>query len=201
MRTGARGHVLKHEEAAELWAAIRAVAAGTDWVSSPLAYILATDDAPDRPALSAQDTGTLRWYATGMPIKPVARRLGISPRWPGNTCGIREKYAEANRPAPTKAGPVPSSRRGRASPFSASARNPPSGRGDQRRPSSVRGLREMISRPCQGVMTPIRGSWRGRQRGPRTRSRPDVKRTRRALSVIAADRRKTPRTIPRRSHR
>ena len=102
MRTGARGHVLKHEEAAELWAAIRAVAAGTDWVSSPLAYILATDDAPDRPALSAQDTRTLRWYATGMPIKPVARRLGISPRWPGNTCGIREKYAEANRPAPTK---------------------------------------------------------------------------------------------------
>jgi len=103
MRAGAGGYVLKHEEAAELRAAIRAVAAGTDWVSPRLAYIFATDDAPDRPALSAQETRTLRLYATGMPIKSVARRLGISEETARQYVRrVREKYAAANRAAPTK---------------------------------------------------------------------------------------------------
>jgi len=103
MRAGAGGYVLKHEEAAELRAAIRAVAAGTDWVSPRLAHIFATDDAPDRPALSAQETRTLRLYATGMPIKSVARRLGISEETAKQYVRrVREKYTAANRAAPTK---------------------------------------------------------------------------------------------------
>ena len=94
---------LKHEEAAELRAAIRAVAAGEDWVSPRLAYIFATDDAPDRPALSAQETRTLRLYATGLPIKSVARRLGIGEETAKQYVRrVREKYAQANRAAPTK---------------------------------------------------------------------------------------------------
>jgi two-component system, NarL family, nitrate/nitrite response regulator NarL len=45
----------------------------------------------------------LRLYATGMPIKPVARRLGISPETARQYVrSVREKYAEANRTAPTK---------------------------------------------------------------------------------------------------
>jgi len=103
MRAGAHGYVLKNEEAAELRAAIRAVAAGKDWVSPRLAYILATDDAPDRPSLSAQETRTLRLYATGMPIKSVARRLGISEETARQYVRrVREKYALASRAAPTK---------------------------------------------------------------------------------------------------
>jgi two-component system, NarL family, nitrate/nitrite response regulator NarL len=103
MRAGARGYVLKNEEAAELRAAVRAVAAGTDWVSPRLAYIFATDDAPDRPALSAQETRTLRLYATGMPIKSVARRLSISEETARQYVRrVREKYSLANRAAPTK---------------------------------------------------------------------------------------------------
>jgi len=103
MRAGARGYVLKHEEAAELRAAIRAVAAGTDWVSPRLACIFATDDAPDRPALSVQESRTLRLYATGMPIKSVARRLGISEETAKQYVRrVREKYAHAGRAAPTK---------------------------------------------------------------------------------------------------
>ena len=97
--------VLKHEDGRtnELRAAIRAVAAGTYWVSPRLAYIFATDDAPDRPALSAQETRTLRLYATGMPIKSVARRLGISEETAKQYVRrVREKYAAANRAAPTK---------------------------------------------------------------------------------------------------
>jgi DNA-binding NarL/FixJ family response regulator len=103
MRAGARGYILKNEEAAELRAAIRAVAAGEDWVSPRLAFIFATDDAVDRPALSAQETRTLRLYATGMPMKLVARRLGISEETAKQYVRrVREKYAVANRAAPTK---------------------------------------------------------------------------------------------------
>lgn len=103
IRAGARGYVLKQEEAAELRAAIRAVAAGEDWVSPRLAYIFATDDALDRPTLSAQETRTLRLYATGLPIKSVARRLGIGEETAKQYVRrVREKYAQANRAAPTK---------------------------------------------------------------------------------------------------
>lgn len=103
MRAGARGYVLKNEEAAELRAAIRAVAAGQDWVSQRLAYIFATDDAPDRPALSRQERRTLQLYATGMPMKSVARRLFISEETAKQYVQrVRLKYAHANRAAPTK---------------------------------------------------------------------------------------------------
>jgi len=78
MRAGALGYVLKSEETARVRAAIKAVAAGQDWISPRLAYILATDDAADRPALSPQESRALRLYATGMPMKSVARRMGIS---------------------------------------------------------------------------------------------------------------------------
>ncbi len=103
IRAGARGYVVKHEEAAELRAAILAVAAGGDWVSPRLAYIFATDDEPDRPALSAQEARTLQLYATGLPIKSVARRLGIGQETAKQYVRrVREKYAQANRSAPTK---------------------------------------------------------------------------------------------------
>jgi DNA-binding NarL/FixJ family response regulator len=103
IRAGARGYVLKQEEADELRAAIRAVAAGEDWVSPRLAYIFAIDDALDRPMLSAQETRTLRLYATGLPIKSVARRLGIGEETAKQYVRrVREKYAQAHRAAPTK---------------------------------------------------------------------------------------------------
>ena len=47
--------VLADEEPATVRAAITAVAAGQDWISPRLAYILATDDAPDRPGRSPQE--------------------------------------------------------------------------------------------------------------------------------------------------
>jgi DNA-binding NarL/FixJ family response regulator len=103
MRAGASGYVLKTEEAGELREAVRAVAAGNDWVSPRLAYILATDDSPDRPELSPQETRTLQLYATGLPIKSVARRLGISEETAKQYVQrVRIKYAQANRAAPSK---------------------------------------------------------------------------------------------------
>lgn len=103
MRAGALGYVLKNEEASEVRAAIKAVAAGKDWISPRLAYILATDDGPDRPLLSAQETRALQLYATGMPMKSVARRMSISEETAKQYMGrVHEKYARANRAAPTK---------------------------------------------------------------------------------------------------
>jgi len=103
MRAGALGYVLKNEETSEVRAAIKAVASGQDWVSSRLAYIFATDDAPDRPELSPQEARALRLYATGMPMKSVARRMSISEETAKQYVGrVREKYSRAGRAAPTK---------------------------------------------------------------------------------------------------
>jgi DNA-binding NarL/FixJ family response regulator len=103
MRAGALGYVLKNEETAQVRAAIKAVAAGEGWISPRLAYIFATDDAPDRPELSPQETRALRLYATGMPMKSVARRMAISEETAKQYVGrVREKYARAGRAAPTK---------------------------------------------------------------------------------------------------
>jgi DNA-binding NarL/FixJ family response regulator len=103
IRAGALGYVLKNEEAGQVRAAIEAVAAGKDWVSPRLAYIFVTDGAPDRPALSTQETRALQLYATGMPMKSVARRMRISEETAKQYVGrVREKYVRANRAAPTK---------------------------------------------------------------------------------------------------
>jgi DNA-binding NarL/FixJ family response regulator len=103
MRAGALGYVLKDEKTSEVRTAIKAVAAGTDWISPRLAYILAADDAPDRPALSPQETRALQLYATGMPVKSVARRMAISEETVKQYVSrVREKYARAGRSAPTK---------------------------------------------------------------------------------------------------
>ncbi|HCU93926.1 MAG TPA: LuxR family transcriptional regulator [Actinobacteria bacterium] len=103
IRAGALGYVLKSEETSQMAAAIRTVAAGKDWISPRLAYIFATDDAPDRPVLSPQETRALQLYATGMPMKSVARRMGLSEETAKQyVCRVRDKYGRAGRAAPTK---------------------------------------------------------------------------------------------------
>jgi two-component system nitrate/nitrite response regulator NarL len=103
MRAGALGYVLKNEPTSAIRAAITEVAAGRDWVSPSLAYIFATDDAPDRPALSEQERRALQLYATGMPLKSVARKMMISDETVKQYLGrVRLKYANAGRAAPTK---------------------------------------------------------------------------------------------------
>ncbi len=103
IRAGALGYAMKNELAAEIRAAISEVAAGRGWISPRLAYILATDDAPDRPALSEQERRALQLYATGMPVKSVARRMAISDETVKQYLQrVRQKYARAGRAAPTK---------------------------------------------------------------------------------------------------
>jgi two-component system, NarL family, nitrate/nitrite response regulator NarL len=103
MRAGALGYVLKNEPTSQIRAAIMEVAAGRDWISPRLAGIFATDDAPDRPALSEQERRALQLYATGMPLKSVARKMAISDETVKQYLQrVRQKYARAGRAAPTK---------------------------------------------------------------------------------------------------
>jgi two-component system, NarL family, nitrate/nitrite response regulator NarL len=103
MRAGALGYALKNEPSRQIQAAIREVAAGRDWISPRLAYIFATDDAADSPTLSHQERRALQLYATGMPMKSVARKMTISDETVKQYLGrVREKYARAGRAASTK---------------------------------------------------------------------------------------------------
>jgi two-component system, NarL family, nitrate/nitrite response regulator NarL len=103
MRAGARGYALKNEHADQIRFAIREVAAGRDWISPRLAYIFATDDAADRPTLSHQERRALQLYATGLPLKSVARKMVISEETVKQYLArVRQKYAIAGRAAPTK---------------------------------------------------------------------------------------------------
>ncbi len=103
MRAGALGYAVKNEPTRRIQAAIREVAAGRDWISPSLAYIFATDDAADKPALSHQEQRALQLYATGMPMKSVARKMTISDETVKQYLGrVREKYARAGRAASTK---------------------------------------------------------------------------------------------------
>jgi two-component system nitrate/nitrite response regulator NarL len=103
IQAGAHGYALKSEPADQIRSAIKEVAAGGDWISSSLAYIFATDDAADRPTLSHQETRALQLYATGLPMKSVARKMGISEETVKQYLGrVRQKYTLAGRAAPTK---------------------------------------------------------------------------------------------------
>ena len=103
IRAGALGYAVKSEPTRQIQTAIREVAAGRDWISPRLAYILATDDAADKPALSHKERRALQLYATGMPMKSVARKMTISDETAKQYLGrVREKYARAGRAAPTK---------------------------------------------------------------------------------------------------
>jgi two-component system nitrate/nitrite response regulator NarL len=103
MHAGARGYTLKNEQAAQIRSAIREVAAGRDWISPGLAHIFATDDAAERPTLSHQERRALELYATGLPMKSVARKMAIGEETVKQYLGrVRQKYALAGRAAPTK---------------------------------------------------------------------------------------------------
>ncbi len=100
---GARGYALKNEQADQIRSAIKEVAAGRDWISPRLAYIFATDDTVGRPTLSHQETRALQLYATGLPMKSVAKKMAISEETVKQYLGrVRQKYTIAGRAAPTK---------------------------------------------------------------------------------------------------
>lgn len=101
---GALGYVPKSETAAEIVRAVRAAADGAGHVTPALAAMLVTDVPDDTaPALSPQERRALVLYASGLPLKSVARQLDISMETAKTyLTRVREKYALAGREARTK---------------------------------------------------------------------------------------------------
>ncbi|MCM3780236.1 response regulator transcription factor [Microbacterium hydrocarbonoxydans] len=100
---GAAGVVSKSSALDDVLEAIRTVAQGdalnnVEWASA----IDGDRDFADA-QLSTREREVLRLYATGLPLKAVAERLGVAySTAKENITRIRVKYVEVGRPAPTK---------------------------------------------------------------------------------------------------
>lgn len=101
---GAREFVAKEEGPAHLINAVLAVAADEPYVTPTVAGVIVGDQRPNRPKLSERErTALLLWFQS-MSKAAVAQRMNISP----HTVDMfirraRVKYAQAGRPAHTKA--------------------------------------------------------------------------------------------------
>ena len=96
-RAGARGLVTKHEELAVLAQALREVAGGGTHFSPTWAAAL--ESAVEAPELAPREAQALRLYATGIPLKSVARRMGVAEDTAKEYVDrARRKYAATGRP-------------------------------------------------------------------------------------------------------
>jgi DNA-binding NarL/FixJ family response regulator len=99
---GAQGILERDVDEATLIDAIRRVARGETVVSGNLAEALASGSG-HQVKLSLREVQTLRLYASGMPAKSVARRMGISSGTVAtNIKRIKAKYEASGRPAWTR---------------------------------------------------------------------------------------------------
>jgi DNA-binding NarL/FixJ family response regulator len=101
-RAGASGIVGKGQELDDLTDALRTIATGEPYLSSDWAAALASE-AETIPNLTPREGEALRLYASGLPLKSVARRMNIAQDTAKkHLMRIRLRYAEVGRPAPTK---------------------------------------------------------------------------------------------------
>jgi DNA-binding NarL/FixJ family response regulator len=102
VRAGAAGIVGKGEDNSVLVDAIRRVAEGEPWFSADWAQAL-NSDKDWVPHLSPREAEVLRMHATGLPMKNVARALGVSTETVRTQLSrVRDKYAQAGREARTR---------------------------------------------------------------------------------------------------
>lgn len=104
LAAGALGYVPKSEQASEIVRAIRAAASGEAHVTPGLAGLMVeVQDELPAPSLSPQERRALVLYASGLPLKTVARQLDISVETAKTyLTRVRDKYALAGREARTK---------------------------------------------------------------------------------------------------
>lgn len=102
-RAGASGIVGKHEDMCVLTGAIVQVAGGEPFLSAEWAASLDSDADSSVPGLTPREAEALRLYATGLPLKSVARRMGIQEETAKEHLKrVRRKYTEVGRAANTK---------------------------------------------------------------------------------------------------
>lgn len=103
LRAGAMGVVGKHEDLDVLAEAVRAVARGEDHLNADWASALRAIMDSRVPALTAREEQVLRLYAAGLPMKSVARRVGVAEETAKEYLArVKRKYVDAGRPARTK---------------------------------------------------------------------------------------------------
>jgi two-component system, NarL family, uhpT operon response regulator UhpA len=102
--SGALGFVPKCDDASVLLEAIRAANRGETYLSASVAAALVADDSGrSAPKLSEQERRVLVLYASGLPMKSVARRLDVGYETAKSYLGrVREKYADCGRDARSK---------------------------------------------------------------------------------------------------
>lgn len=101
-QAGAGGIVGKDQELTDLVDAVRLLVAGQPYLSGDWAAALASD-AGSIPSLAPREAEALRLYASGLPMKSVARRMAISPETVKDyLVRVRRRYSEIGRPAATK---------------------------------------------------------------------------------------------------
>lgn len=100
---GAAGVVSKSSALDDVLDAIRTVAQGEALNNVEWASAVDGDREFADAQLSTREREVLRLYATGLPLKAVAERLGVAySTAKENITRIRVKYVEVGRPAPTK---------------------------------------------------------------------------------------------------
>jgi DNA-binding NarL/FixJ family response regulator len=100
---GAAGVISKSSPLDDVIAAVRTVARGEALNNVEWANAVDGDTAFADAQLSTREREVLRLYATGLPLKVVAERLGVAySTAKENITRIRVKYVEVGRPAPTK---------------------------------------------------------------------------------------------------
>ena len=103
LAAGAAGVISKSSPLDDVLAAVRTVARGEALNNVEWANAVDGDTAFADAQLSTREREVLRLYATGLPLKVVAERLGVAySTAKENITRIRVKYVEVGRPAPTK---------------------------------------------------------------------------------------------------
>lgn len=103
LRAGAMAVVGKHEDWPVLAEAVTCVARGEDYLNADWAAAVDALTATQVPSLAPREAEVLRLYAAGLPMKSVARRMGISEETAKEyLTRVKRKYLDAGRPARTK---------------------------------------------------------------------------------------------------
>lgn len=102
-RAGVLGVVRKSEDVPTVVAAVRRAAGGEQVVTTDWAAAIDGDPQLSNVGLSPRQQQVLQLYASGEKASRVARMTGLSEQTVNDYLGrIRQKYADAGRPAPTK---------------------------------------------------------------------------------------------------
>ena len=103
LTSGAAGVVSKSSPIGEVIDSVRTVARGEPLDNVEWASAVDGDAAFADAQLSVREREVLQLYATGLPLKVVADRLGIAfSTAKENISRVRTKYVDVGRPAPTK---------------------------------------------------------------------------------------------------